>query len=224
MSDSRGYSTTTRENGTTKDGKVTCIRQTRFTCRIALAALLAIACSAESARADEEPLASAILDTTGFPGGLIVHVNSNGGKLTAALKANDGTIMHGLDNGAADVASARKHFRAAGAYGAVSVEMGKGPTLPYADRMVYLFVAGESVDFSRDEVLRVLCPGGQAVFLSDAAVPAAYGRLFLAPPPPPCGRRLQADRRLPESCKRIYIARGSPLDLGSLGRQRGFGH
>lgn len=153
--------------------RMNCIRQTPFTCRIAPAALLAMVCFAETARAAEETLASVILDMTGFTGGLIVHVDSNGGKLAAALKANDSTIVHGLDSDAADVASARKHLRAAGVYGAVSVELWEGPTLPYADRMVNLLVAGESVDLSRDEVLRVLCPGGQAVFLSDAAVPAA---------------------------------------------------
>jgi outer membrane protein assembly factor BamB len=148
------------------------IRQPPFACRIALAALVALACFRETARADEEALAAAILDTAGFTGGLIVHVDSSGGKLTAALKANDGAIVHGLDNDAEDVASARKHLRAAGAYGAVSVELWEGPTLPYADRMVNLLVAGENVDLARDEVLRVLCPGGRAVFLSDAAPPA----------------------------------------------------
>ncbi|MHC4170593.1 MAG: hypothetical protein ACYSWQ_26950, partial [Planctomycetota bacterium] len=38
-----------------------------------------------------------ILDDTAVKGGLIVHVGCGDGKLTAALRANDRYVVHGLD-------------------------------------------------------------------------------------------------------------------------------
>ena len=40
--------------------------------------------------------AKEILDATGVKGGVIVHIGCGGGELTAALRANDSYIVHGL--------------------------------------------------------------------------------------------------------------------------------
>ncbi len=106
-----------------------------------LAALLTTACLAQASHAeDEKTLGRAILEASGFTGGLIVHLDSGDGPLTAALRVDDRTIVHGLDREAADVATAREHLRSAGEYGPVAVESWEGPGLPYADNLVNLVV------------------------------------------------------------------------------------
>ena len=66
--------------------------------------------------------AQRILDATGVRGGLIVHVGCGDGKLTAALRASDSYVVHGLDADAGNVAQARDSVRKAGLYGKVSVD------------------------------------------------------------------------------------------------------
>jgi len=78
------------------------------------AAVLCLGCVDLYAAPGVETLAEDIFDKTGFRGGLIVHVDCNDGRLTAALKVNDSTIVHGLDDSAADVAAARARIREAG--------------------------------------------------------------------------------------------------------------
>ena len=132
-------------------------------------ALMASVCALETARGDVDALADLIHESTGFSGGLVVHVDCGDGRLTAALRANEHTVVHGLDGDVANVTSARKHLRATGVYGPVSVEAWEGPDLPYSDNMVNLLVVTNSAGIAREEILRVLCPGGRAVFLSDQA-------------------------------------------------------
>jgi len=78
------------------------------------------------------------VDEAGIKGGLVVHVGCGDGKLTAALRANDGFIVHGLDK---DVTAARKHIQSLGLYGPVSVENWSGGVLPYTDNLVNLLIA-----------------------------------------------------------------------------------
>lgn len=101
-----------------------------------------------------------ILETSGVKGGLIVHLGCGDGKLTAALRANDSFIVHGLDK---DVTTARQHIQSLGLYGLVSVENWSGGALPYADNLVNLIVADKLDSVSMDEVMRVLAPGGVAL-------------------------------------------------------------
>ena len=136
---------------------------------IALAGSIAANSSSVANAADVETEAQSILDGAGVRAGLIVHVDCNDGKLTAALRVNDSIIVHGIDDSAADVASARANTRKAGVYGPVAVELWKPPALPYADNLVNLLVLGGNVQLPRDEILRVLRPGGKAAFLSAAA-------------------------------------------------------
>jgi hypothetical protein len=91
-----------------------------------------------------------------------VHLGCGDGKLTAALRANDSYLVHGLDRAAANVTTARENIRSAGLYGKVCVDRLTGDRLPYSNGIVNLLVAETLGDISREEVLRVLAPGGTA--------------------------------------------------------------
>ena len=47
-----------------------------------------------------------ILDATGIKGGLVVHIDCGDGRLTAALRANERYLVHGLALKAGDLAGA----------------------------------------------------------------------------------------------------------------------
>jgi outer membrane protein assembly factor BamB len=117
-----------------------------------------------STRAAEDPNARAqqILKTTGTRGGLIVHLDCNDGRLTAALRAGDGILVHGLDAHDEDIAKARQTLRALGLYGPVTVNHWAGSRLPYADNTVNLVVTEAALRTPMAEVMRVLVPGGVA--------------------------------------------------------------
>ena len=121
---------------------------------------------AAETRGTPEELAQQILSATGIKGGLIVHLGCVDGKLTAALRANDSYLVHGLDKNAGSIEKARNHISSKGLYGEVSVEHWPGLVLPYNDNIVNLLVAVDSSGVSADEVLRVLCPQGVA-YLKD---------------------------------------------------------
>jgi len=111
-----------------------------------------------------------ILTATGVKGGLVVHIgcgdpsagSGQAGGLTAALRASDSYLVHGLDTDAANVAKAREHIRKLGLYGKVTVERWTGKQLPYIDNLVNLVVADGLGDVPMDEVMRVLAPNGVA--------------------------------------------------------------
>ncbi len=118
--------------------------------------------AAARAESPERTGARAILRATGVQGGLVVHLGCGDGKLTAALRANDGYLVHGLDGDAANVERARKHIRSLGLYGKVSVEPWQGGRLPYIDNLVSLVVSDDAASVPAEEVLRVLAPEGVA--------------------------------------------------------------
>ncbi len=98
-------------------------QRTQFNATTMLLLLASIAISAASAQpGDYRQQAMQILDSTGVRGGLIVHVGCGDGKLTAALRANDSYIVHGLDSNPANVATARTYIQSLGQYGEVFVE------------------------------------------------------------------------------------------------------
>jgi len=126
-----------------------------------LTVLVAIILSVLTARACADQAAD-ILSATGVAGGLVVHVGCGDGKLTAALRAGESYLVHGLDADAANVAAAREHIRKAGVYGKVSVAHLTGKALPYIDNSVNLVVAEDLGAVPTGEVMRVLCPNGVA--------------------------------------------------------------
>ena len=77
-------------------------------CKLCVAVLAAIG---GRAGADDQALARRILDATDVNGGLIVHLPCGDGRLTAALRADDRYLVHGLDPDAANVAKARDHVQ-----------------------------------------------------------------------------------------------------------------
>jgi len=107
--------------------------------------------------------AQTILTESGVQGGLVVHLGCGDGKLTAALRAHDGYLVHGLDRNPAAVAEAREHVRSLGPYGPVSIEQLDGARLPYTDNLVNLLVVDNPEAVSADEVERVLAPQGVAM-------------------------------------------------------------
>lgn len=133
---------------------------------LALGAVLAIIPS-RLAASSEQDVASGILRDTGIQGGLVVHVGCGNGRLTAALRAHDGFLVHGLDADAESVAKAREHLRARACYGPVCVDTFDGRHLPYSDRVVNLLVAEDLGEVSKDEVMRVLAPQGVAFTKQD---------------------------------------------------------
>jgi outer membrane protein assembly factor BamB len=127
-----------------------------------LAAWLAVAAATGQALAGPKEEAKEILEGTRVRGGLVVHLGCGDGRLTAALRAGDAYLVHGLDADPANVARAREHIRAEGLYGPVSADRLAGSRLPYADNTVRLLVADDLGPVPMAEVLRVLCPGGVA--------------------------------------------------------------
>jgi outer membrane protein assembly factor BamB len=116
-----------------------------------------------------EDLAKGILEQSGVQGGLIVHVGCGEGPLTAALGVDDRYTVQGLEADARRVEQARRHVRGLGAYGRISVRhWNDANRLPYADNLVNLLVVSGDSLVDREELRRVLCPGGVAIFLADA--------------------------------------------------------
>ncbi len=130
----------------------------------------ALALPAARAAEPNDPAASdqaqQILEATGVRGGLIVHVPCGDGRLTAALCAGPGYLVHGLDADPQNVERARQHIQSLGQYGPVSAARWSGGSLPYTDNLVGLLVAdldalGQHAP-AEAEMLRVLSPGGAA--------------------------------------------------------------
>jgi len=72
---------------------------------------------AVAAQGSEEPSGAArqILQEAGIRGGLVVHLDCGDGRLTTALRADKGFLVHGLDRDAVDVEKARATIRDDGA-------------------------------------------------------------------------------------------------------------
>ena len=127
-----------------------------------LLAVCLLAGTVEANKNDVTTLAKEILDTSGVQGGIVVHLGCGDGKLTAALRVSDSYTVHGLEADPAKVAEARNYIRAKGIYGPVSVERYSGPALPYTENLINLIVVQDRGKVSRNEVIRVLAPGGVA--------------------------------------------------------------
>jgi 2-polyprenyl-3-methyl-5-hydroxy-6-metoxy-1,4-benzoquinol methylase len=88
-----------------------------FSATIVLASMLTVGTGPAAGSQRNE--ARRILDDTGVKGGLIVHIGCGDGKLTAALHANDGFLVHGLDTDPGNIDQAREHVRSLKLYGKV---------------------------------------------------------------------------------------------------------
>ena len=135
----------------------------------ALAAVIGLTALAAPAVLGAQASAKEILDATGVTGGVIVHLGCGDGTLTAALRANDGCLVHGLDTDAAKVEQARKHIQSKGLYGVVAVDRWDGKRLPYVDNFVNLVVASVKGQVSSEEIARVLAPRGRLLIASGSS-------------------------------------------------------
>jgi SAM-dependent methyltransferase len=128
---------------------------------VAVLAIVFVTLNAGNAASDSEQ-ARQILDVTQVRGGLVVHIGCGDGKLTAALRANDGYLVHGLDTDIESVSNAREYLHSLGAYGSVSVERLGDERLPHIDNSVNLVVSEDLGRVSLQEIMRTLVPGGVA--------------------------------------------------------------
>ncbi len=129
--------------------------------------------SGGSAAAAESPAeqAGTLLEAARFTGGLIVHAGCGDGRLTTAL-AGDGRLVFGLTADTAALRRTREHARSRGLCGRVALARWDGKRLPCIDNLADLVVAGPGAGVGRDEITRVLAPGGTAVFPGkDGAAP-----------------------------------------------------
>jgi ubiquinone/menaquinone biosynthesis C-methylase UbiE len=126
---------------------------------LAILPLLILLAAAPATCADS---AEQILAATGIKGGLVVQLNCGDGDLTAALRANDAYVVHGLSRTAQELAKARQTIRTKGLYGPVSVDLLEGKALPYIDNTVNLLVSDGPAGVSQKEIMRVLAPRGVA--------------------------------------------------------------
>ena len=125
--------------------------------------------SAVAALPDDASPSREILDAAGITGGLVVHLGCGDGRLTAALRADDGFVVQGLDSDGARIHEARKYLQSKNLYGKVSVTRWSGRRLPYTDNLVNLVVAEDLGEVPMVEVMRVLAPGGVAYVKDKAA-------------------------------------------------------
>jgi outer membrane protein assembly factor BamB len=107
--------------------------------------------------------------SSGITGGLVVHVGCGDGKITAALRANDSFVVQGIDVDPANAAKTRQHARELGLVGKVLADTFDGKLLPYTDNLVNLLVVSNAYQISKDEMLRVLSPGGVALLVKGDA-------------------------------------------------------
>jgi len=133
----------------------------RMTCRRVCFATVCALFAIHTAHA--APSADEILQQSGVKGGLVVHLGCGDGELTAALRAGDGFLVKGLDTNVENIERARRHIRAHGLYGPVSVDVFDGRSLPLIDNLVNLLVADDLGDVPMAEVTRVLAPRGVAM-------------------------------------------------------------
>ena len=117
---------------------------------------------AEQRSSLEREQARKILNASNVQGGLIVHIGCGDGKLTAALRANDSYLVHGLDTDAKNIEKSRKHIQSLRLYGKVSVDHLNDNRLPYIDNLVNLVVSEQLGRVTMSEVIRVLAPNGVA--------------------------------------------------------------
>ncbi|MGM0488157.1 MAG: PQQ-binding-like beta-propeller repeat protein [Planctomycetota bacterium] len=105
-----------------------------------------------------------LIQASGIPGGLVVHIGCGDGQTTGELRVNEHYLVHGLDQDPANVAAARQSIGELGCYGQVTISSFDGSRLPYMDRLVSLLVVlkpGCSVP--ADEIDRVLAPRGKVI-------------------------------------------------------------
>jgi len=132
-----------------------------------LLALLALPAAAGEVPG-EGPAAKSVLEASGIKAGLCLHLGcgrAESAGLTAALAESSAMLVHGLALDDAALFRARAAIEARGVPGRAMVEKLAGKALPYLPDLAKLVVVEDlaalaAAGISREEVLRVLAPGG----------------------------------------------------------------
>ncbi len=106
--------------------------------------------------------ADQIRSKCGFSGGIIVHLDSNGSKLSADLAEGENVQLQVLESSDEALAATRKLLFSNGSYGQSSAMSYDGKLLPYADNLINLIVCEKATTVPEAELLRVLRPLGTA--------------------------------------------------------------
>jgi len=128
--------------------------------------VLLVASVTELRPAQADP-ATTLDDPASIRGGLVVELPFVDAELTANLGAADAVVVQSLHTHPQHNKEARTAIQSAGRYGTVTVEHFDGRTLPYADNLVNRLVVHDPLSVDKQEMLRVLCPGGAAIFTTD---------------------------------------------------------
>jgi len=100
---------------------------------------------------------------SGFPGGVIVHVNATDITQTVKAAKTRSFHVHGLYTNDALLNKTRAAILTGGLGGKVTVSYHHGRRLPFVDNSVNLFIVEPGPRFDPEEVMRVLVPRGLAL-------------------------------------------------------------
>lgn len=101
-----------------------------------------------------------IVQEKGITGGIVVHLDCGSGERTPAFRFGDRFLVQGLDRNPENVSAARARLRAEQVYGPVTIGLYNGRQLPYINRSINVLVAENEPTVTKQEMLRVLVPGG----------------------------------------------------------------
>ena len=123
------------------------------------------------------PSLESAIAASGLPGGLAVHLNL--GEAGREYGADSAWRVVGLEPGLQEVLAAREQLLADGQAGRATSLLWDGAALPFGENLVNLLVAADPSAVTRDELLRVLAPGGMVM----ARTAAGWGRVLTKPRP-----------------------------------------
>ena len=138
--------------------------QYRMDLRVCLMVLIVLTAAAPG-RAYDAKTVKHLYAITGIRGGVVVHLGVEDGQQIAALRCGERFLVQGLQKDRSKIGRAREYLASQGIHGAATVREFDGRRLPYIDNMVNLVVVSDSFSLSEEEILRVLVPGGKAVFI-----------------------------------------------------------
>lgn len=113
--------------------------------------------------------------------GLVVVLGCADADTLAELRFNDRCLVHALDRRPEQIDAARQNLIERGLYGPISLGLLRDTTLPYADNLVNLLVVLDDCGIPKDELQRVLVPGGRIKHRKDSS----YALNDYVKPPPP---------------------------------------
>ncbi|MBT3376779.1 MAG: PQQ-binding-like beta-propeller repeat protein [Lentisphaerae bacterium] len=140
--------------------------------------------------ANDAELAGRVLAAAAVRGGAVVHIGCGDGNLTIALRGSSAYVVQGLSTREEDVRQTQSAIQTARCGGSVSAGLFDGKALPYADNLVNVVVVSQ--DWSsrarpnsplHAEIMRILCPGGSAVFLTSIGEEMAIDTVRKRRPP-----------------------------------------